>query len=710
MLVIALGMFAASLPAQIQPVQAQDGRVVLHFLDGALDQLGLTLEELNITAEVGTAADESMDGTLLAFEIAPGADLMVLKDREQEIFQPYGVLGGGVSVNGGFYLNSPSTGTGVDFTGFRVHAEDVHNDGPGGQPDPDYFFLSSADDPDGRDFLLCYVKVMFSPDEAYEPGPGDHEESDRLRVKAWDLIITPGLAHKLGRADLVGETIGYGKLDTDVADYYGEWSHPAGQNIFTPGTGGDEFAGGNVLDVKLGILSGLNSVGHTGSFPNGRVGMSMATTSCNIGDINVTWLAAMNENHPGIAMQVYREMDNRFEQVAVSWIKHGFFALSSSQCTPCQNPSPGTFLGVGCSDTYGSGNNADRFWLGPRDEWDAVNSTWTCLGSYFDGTPVDCNRDENGSGNGPVDHRLEGFDKDFDLDGATYYYEAMYMVEGDELLTNNIGSRECTMNWNGNTWNFQTPSAGSGNGLLLGPAINRYGDMSTTARLGDQGMVVLAVDVTNLGNGTWRYEYALFNWTLDRKVRQFSMPIRGVTNGFYFHDTDNQAANDWAVTTLGKNATWTFNDVVLPGHKVAGALEFATIYNFGFTSNQPPMNRRAAIEIHETGPGGDLLAIETMGPATLALSADDLAPSERQVVEFNVRGGQSGALIAAIGVNGISVPPLILTPTPVPFVAGQANFPLTIPVGVSGLRIDMLAAEFNTSVVQLSNISTLAIQ
>ena len=708
-------LFAVTTKAQVQPVQAQSGRVVVHFLEGVLDELDLSLAELNLTADVGTTEDEAMEGLLYGFSIAPGADLFVLKDTVLDEFQPYGVLGGGVEITGGFYLQSDTTGLGVDYTGFRVHAEDVRNDGPGGDVDPDYFFLSSADDPDGRDFLLCYVKVLFSPDEDYTAGPGDHPQPDKLRIKAWDLVITPHLADKLGRPDLIGKTLGYGKLDTDVADFFGEWSHPQGQNMFTPdkgaGAGDAAAAAGTVLDVKLGILNSIASVGHTGTFPNGRLGMSMATTSCNVGDVNVTWLAAMNEDHPGIAMQVYRELDNRFEQVGVSWIKHGFFALSNSQCTTCQNPSPGTFLGVGCSDTYGLSNNGDRFWLGPRDEWDPNLGTWDCMNSFFDGTPADCVRSENGSGNGPVNHRLEGFDGDYGLPGATYYYEAMYMVNADEALRNNIGSRECTMFWNGNTWIFSTPSTGSGNPLIEGPAVERYGDMTTIKRLdGGNGEVVLSVDVQDLGDGTWRYEYALFNWTLDRMVRQFSMPTNGLVSNFYFHDIDDEAGNDWVVTTTAKNVTWTYNDAVFPGHKVGGALEFGTLYNFGFTSNRPPATRTAALGIHESGNGGDLMGVDTLGPSVLALSADDLAPSEGQTAMLEMSGGGVSGMIAIIGVSGVPIVPLLITPAPVPFVGGELSVPVVIPVGASGLTIDLIGAEIDTTVVALSNVSTLAIE
>jgi hypothetical protein len=702
--------FTPALTAQLQPIQTDGGRVAIHFLDDVLLQSGLELHGVQETMPTGTSFEEAMDGDLIGFRIADGDSILVLQGEDEE-FVPYGVLGGSVAVEGGFTLNSPSTGKSVDFTGFVMKPTDVRNDGPAGDPDPDYFYISTAADPDAGDFVLCYVKVFFSPDAGYE-----HVEPDQLRIKAWDMIVTPELGAKLDRPDLVGRVLGYGKLDAEILPFEGDWEHPEGQNIFTPwqnGPGEDDGYQGSVLDVELGILSSITQLGHTGTFPNGRAGLSMSTTSCNPGDVNVTWLAAMQENHPGIAMQLYRAMGGRFEMVGTSWIKHGFFALSNSQCYPCQNPSPGNFLGVGCSDTYGTSNNGDRFWLGPRDEWDPHAGTWTCEGSYFDGSPVDCQRDENGAGNGSVNHRLEAFDYDLDNQGAEYYYEAFYMVKDDQKIDNNIGSRKCTMSWNGFSWNFNTASSGSGNPLVQGPAIERWpdADMSTRADFGaDDGTVIVAVNTTNLGGGFWRYEYSVFNWTVDRRFREFSVPNRGAIIDPYFHDTDDDPSNDWVVSNDGNNAKWVFPDVFVSGHKVGGPIELATIYNFGFTSKRAPATRDAAMRVHDVGDGGDLIAVETLAPGDVALSASDLSPTDNDTIDLEVRGGQFGAMIGVIAVSGIPIEPLILTAAPVPFVGDLATESLFIPAGLNGLEFDMIAADYDTSVVRLSNIATLAIE
>ena len=713
---LALGAPAGA-QSQYEVHQLNNGRVALHFEPTLLENCGLTVTDVLESATIGDPATEACELPLIGFAIDSSSDLLFLTNPEGG-FVPYGVLGGSVHALGGFMLSSPSTGLSVDLHDFVIDVAAVRNDGPGGQPDPDYFHLSRASvaAQGGADFKLCYVKISYDPDGLpYDPGdPGDHTVPI-VRIKAWDLIITDALARDLGRPDLAGRLIGSGKIDGIPGSYDGPWSYPPGQNPETPYSGGGDGAGPadvTGIDVKLGILSNITAQGHLGTFPNGRVGMATSTTSCNNGSVNVDWLAPMNENHPGISQSLFREMGNRFEQVGVAWTKHGFFALSNSQCTPCQGGSPqGKFLGVGCSDTYGTSNNGDRFYLGPRDEWNPFTDHWTACGSFFDGIPVDCLRDDFGTGYGAVDHRLEAFDSDLNLPGATYYYEGNYLIAGDVDKSNNIGSRKCTMSWNGSAWSFSTPT--TNNTLVPGPTINRYGEMRSTVGLApSDGNVVLAVQTADLGGGLWRYEYALYNWDLNRKVRAFSVPCCGSASDFYFHDIDDQPSNDWVPVVAGGNVTWTFPDVVLSGVKVAGPLGYATLYNFGFTSDVAPGPRDAALTIHTPGAGGDLLAAATMAPACLDLSATSLAPAVNTPFSFVLTGGSTNGMFAVIEVNGIALSNALLL-GPVPFVGDQASLPLSAPPSASGLSLLLVGAEVETSplhVVQLSDLLTVKIQ
>ncbi|MED5331126.1 MAG: hypothetical protein VX916_07515 [Planctomycetota bacterium] len=704
--------------AQFQVHKVDGGRIAITFFDEVYEDLDLAIETFS-TAEIGTTLEEEMLIPTAAFMIDGSSDLLFLSSHAGG-FQPYGVLGGAVRSIGGFVVTDLRSGNSVDFLNFDIHPTPVFSDGPGGEPDPDYLYIAQAGDDMGKDFELCYVKISWLPgDGGYGQGE-DHEAPMEFRMKAWDMNIGADLAAKLRRPDLLGVTLGYGKVEMDTSVYEGPWDYPRGQKPFTPFSGEPpaESPDGNVLDVKLGILSSYQqkSGAHQGSFPNGIAGMTMSTTSCNVGDSNVPWHAPMSEGHPGISMAMYREMDGRFEQIGVSWMKHGFFALSNSQCTPCQSPSPqGNFLGKGCSDTYGTSNNADPFYLGPRDEWNGFTNRWTAWGSYFDGTPVDGQRDEFGpGGNDLVSHRLTVDDQDMIPTNATYYYEAMYLVVNDQLINNNIGSRTTVPNWNGSRWLFSNGSA-----LVEGPALMRWSDADqiTTKSLGGHadGSAILAVDVTALGQGKWRYEYALMNWNMDRKLRSFSVPVCGPVSDLYFHDMDSISQNNWQADVSGGNITWEFNDVVVGADKEAGALSFNFLSNFGFTASAPPGDRQAIVGIHEPGPGGDFMGIDMLAPSCLNLSVDMPSPAIGDAFTMSLVDGTSHGALAVLDVSGIAIsPPLLLVWPPLPLVGGDLHLPVTLPNDplLQGLDIGFVGADTNAAggVFRISNVMRLDIR
>jgi hypothetical protein len=278
--------------------------------------------------------------------------------------------------------------------------------------------------------------------------------------------------------------------------------------------------------VSLGALSGIQQWVTSARTSRPARPVSDVDDERNLGTVDVPWLSPMQTDHPLIHMALYRLMNGRFEQVGISWLKHGFFALSNNQCSTCQHPSDGSFLGVGCSDTYAVNNNADRNYLGPREEVNPYTAIWTCTGSHFSGGVADCVRRHGSSGHDAVQHKLIVQDADLANPGATYYYESYYIVRGDQSLHNNWGSRTCTMTATGaTTWSFSSTT-----GLIAGPALERWGDVRTTQAVGpNDGEVLLSVTATDNGNGTWHYEYALLNKNSDARSVD-SIPVEGVNN------------------------------------------------------------------------------------------------------------------------------------------------------------------------------------
>ena len=484
--------------------------------------------------------------------------------------------GGSFSHKGGFTLTSGNKTLNLDH--FRITASKTLADG---------LQVSATD---GKDtfvaFDLIYPRTTFQV------------ATNQLSIAYMDMIVSLDCAQRLGRTELAGKLIGSMSIFADA----------------TPTDGGGKVEiqqtqqqGPNsriaALDVAISNMGGLVALGRTGTFPNGLNGLSMSTTSCNVGSTNIPWAAPMQVDHPAIAMNMYRLLNGRFEQVGWSWMKHGFFATNSNGCGTCQNPGTGALLGPGCSDTYATSNNGDRFYMGERKEFNPFTGVWTCTNSYFSNYQPDCVRRNNGSGLDAVAHRLTVADSDMGQSGAHYYYEGYYVSGNDNDRYNNIASREASMSWNGSSWVINTIDAQE----TQGPAINRWGDMRSTAQPQTEGDVIVAVQTTNLGGGMWHYEYAVYNHTLDRQVNSFSIPVPDgtIVQNIDFRDIDTDTTNQWVGTFSNNAITWATGAF---GSSTANPLAFATMYNFRFDCNLPPANGSAGLGLFKPGSNPSLSA------------------------------------------------------------------------------------------------------
>jgi hypothetical protein len=285
-----------------------------------------------------------------------------------------------------------------------------------------------------------------------------------------------------------------------------------------------------------------------------------------------TWL--WGSRHPYIVTNVYRlNAQGRLEQLAASWIKHGWYAASVSQGAVAGangQPQCGTgscsgignnALGANCSDTYGAGLNADRQWLGPRTEVKANKAFnepgWSIPGSWL--------TQYNYNGNTDVSAAIDGYARSYTNSGTgqswklcqvrmsevdasanglgpssgfgRLFVEGYYVVNGDNYKFNNFAHRRFT---------FVQPAGGLASAMTAsnmsfdgqhtyGPAIlswNAAGlNVPGTFRnavaqpVAGNGTVYVASRVVDLGGGQWRYEYNVLNADFDREVSSFEVPI-----------------------------------------------------------------------------------------------------------------------------------------------------------------------------------------
>lgn len=402
-------------------------------------------------------------------------------------------------------------------------------------------------------------------------------ELGQIRFFNLDLRLAPEAARALG--------------DERYADTFVAVMELAGPVVIPPGGAEEPDSCANpnygLPDNDTAMLS-IGSVQQMASEPaTGRIAVAPSSTVINVGVTEVPWHEKFsgnfppynNDQHPYLAWNMYRLSNGVMEQIGISPLKHAFLTINAG-CN-CNDPH---IFGVGCNDTYGTGNNDSLFDLTPRNEITAFSGVWKRCGSIFD---PDCNGVENSPPprSGPMDRRMAVATSDFGVPGAVYYLDSWYIVRDDTNIFNQGWRTITPTNAGGGNWIF-TPLGNMNIGTVLDQWVNPANPgpnaqaLPITTSLGHLRLVVKAFD---LGGGQWRYEYGLQNYDFDPRIKSFTVPLpAGVTvTNPGFHDPDQDAGNNWTAT-IGSNAiTW-----LAPTD--AAAQDFDSLFNFRFTVNASP--------------------------------------------------------------------------------------------------------------------------
>jgi hypothetical protein len=328
---------------------------------------------------------------------------------------------------------------------------------------------------------------------------------------------------------------------------------------------------------------------------NGMRSYSVGTVSCNIGDAPLAWVGEGTQ-HPVIGQQMYRLHDGRIEQIGQSWLKHGICALQDELCGTC-TPA-GSFcedaLGVGCSDPYDVFLNGSQFGMGPKSEVNPATGG-------FSWPPTDFTEEGNA-----IYKRLQVRDADLASPDSLFFLEAQYIHPQDALAGNG----------NNNASYRRVAISGTASLVLQGPtvrmkpAIYAWRDHGGGIDVADPAVTLVDVDipddgrfiagckVTENGDGTWRYEYAVHNLNSNRAGGSFAVPLPAgaAITSVYFHDVDSHSGEpfdntDWTVATpAGGSAgaiTWS-SPQTFTQNPNANALRWGTLYNFAFVADAPP--------------------------------------------------------------------------------------------------------------------------
>ncbi|MFN3240539.1 MAG: hypothetical protein ACE37K_03400 [Planctomycetota bacterium] len=383
------------------------------------------------------------------------------------------------------------------------------------------------------------------------------------------------------------------------------------------------------LDGAVIDIGNLTYWGRRGPTNNGEVGMSFMNEMCNPGTVNIPWFAAMNPNHPFFGFQIVRVHDDKIEQINEwSFCKHAWLSVNYTVAgcnSNCNTSTPGNQMGLGCGDAYGAGNNADRSDLGPPEEINPWLGEWDPVGSYFDiGDPNQAGYPAPADGNfslatnifDSVDNRCTVKEQDMLVAGAEYYYALHLVLEGEDVANrgDNLAHRGFTPNQSGGTWFFQSNTS-----MQLGTVLSRWqgASIESGSNGSDDGRFYVAVKVTPLGGGQYHYEYAVHNVDNSRAGATFEVPIdaAATATNFTFGDLDDDASNDWSAARVN-------NRIVFSAPVGQNALEWNTIYNFGFDADIAPGTSLCELTQARPGAGAMTVQVQTEVPGGTTIASN----------------------------------------------------------------------------------------
>jgi hypothetical protein len=496
-------------------------------------------------------------------------------------------------------------------------------------------------------------------------------DNDRgLEVKSANIRMTQALANRIGAPEAAGWNLGDIAMLTEIfvqgADLAPDrvctpYPWP---NVAVPSVPGEVYKADLFMQATHydpvgcqncdgpGGNDGIASVAPSSTLKNNvNDGTAQATipgdplgTSSNLYTANVAWHDMFsgnnepygNDQHPFLIWNMYRfNADGSIEQIGRSGVKHAFLTINSGCLDSCNNFNS---LGRGCGDTYGVGNNDSPSDMGPRSEIVPATGIWGRCGSIWD---PNCTGSQHGNGSNSWTQRLKTHESQIDPaanPGATYMMESWYVARDDTNIYNSMATITGTPHWGSGAWSLTGQS-----NFRLGPAIDRWVDPTSpppnsknVELSAPEGHAKVAVKATDLGNGTWRYDYAVENLDFARAITappengpdprvlsnkgfdSFSVPIpAGATVvATSFRDGDLEAGNNWRTLTSTNAITWLASG---PAISVTArrlpTLDWGSMYTFSVTVNRAPANGNGTL--HVANPGSpSQYTVATLVPGT----------------------------------------------------------------------------------------------
>ncbi len=436
------------------------------------------------------------------------------------------------------------------------------------------------------------------------------------------------------------------------------------------------------------VNSSLNDVAMNGTSADGTItGYSSGNVTCNHGDMNLD-TSPNTSVRPIVGMNMYRYVPgtlNAFQQLGQGWGKWVALPINGSHAS-CGGSCIGGGVGnmpPNCADLYGSGFNSPGG-MCPRSQ---VNGT---LGTLAGG------RGSN-TGEASISTRVQVPTSAVTTQplGVVYFFEtvdslpadATYVRPGQTVAINamnNATSQQININ---PTTKQATLVGGSGaGGAQLVPAIARWAELDddvvlVTADHDDtpnpnasfpntfiRSRFYLAGKATDLGDGSWHYEYNVYNLNSDRAADTLHIPLPASASlsGVTFHHPPSHSGepfNNEAWTSTRNADELIFATEKFDTNPNANAIRWGTMYSFGFTTDVAPAQGTLSLDLFKPGTmtsiQGDGLPVPGV-PTCLADVTNDGGVTIDDLLEYLSRFS-SGTINADLtGDQGVTIDDLLL--------------------------------------------------
>ena len=336
---------------------------------------------------------------------------------------------------------------------------------------------------------------------------------------------------------------------------------------------------------------------------DGFTAYTLGNYSCNLGTSPANWYRD-TPNHPVFGQAIYRLKDGRFEQVGQGFVKHAFAVSSFNYCGTCQfPPNPNQQLGVNCADAYTASLNGDYVRLGPKSQVNPFSGSIT-FPINLTGYPTP---------DAPIGRRIQVANIDLDpaLNPGARYFVEMHIIAADDAAAgnalNNASFREVSV---GNAPFSLSLIPGRPTRVGLS-AIDAWPEIDpsvvlSSADIPGEGRLKLASKATDLGNGLWRYTYALYNLNSQRAAASLSIPISlcaptPTTEQRLprWHSGEPYANTPWSASIIGSRFVWQTEDA--SANPNASAVRWGTLARFELVTSAPPVRRTTTIGFFEPG-------------------------------------------------------------------------------------------------------------